>query len=145
MLDEIIHNKERLTMSHLRIVKCAALPLNYTQDTLYLVKAPTSPVIEVYVSSNDGESISHVSTMQDILEASVAYSPTPPEFPCAARFWWDTSTGALFVQYDDGLSSMWVEAMPSIAVPEFGGNGEAETMARSDHWHEGVLLMKNEW
>ena len=56
--------------------------------------------------------------------------------PSKTPLWWDVTEGSLYVQYNDGVSTAWVEAMPSIVVPEFAGTGTADTMARSDHHHD---------
>lgn len=41
---------------------------------------------------------------------SVTISGTPPGSPTTGSMWWDTTSGQLFIWYDDGTSSQWVVA-----------------------------------
>jgi hypothetical protein len=50
--------------------------------------------------------------------ASLIQSPTAPLNPTANTLWWDEVSGRLYVYYDDGTSSQWVDASPAGA----GGN-----------------------
>jgi hypothetical protein len=131
--------------SSLRIEKCLALPLEYTANTLYLVKEANSNIVKVFISDNTGATLGHVPTTEDILGSTILYSDTTPELPNSSMFWWDTTTGALYVQFISGETTVWVEAMPSIDVPEFGGDGTADTMSRSDHTHSLITLTVSEW
>ena len=42
--------------------------------------------------------------------SSVTVSTTPPASPTAGSLWYDTSIGVMFVYYNDGTSSQWVES-----------------------------------
>jgi hypothetical protein len=106
----------------------------YLANTLYFVR--TGGRLELHLTSSDGSSISHIPTQADILSSTVAYQDTAPALPNEIPFWMNTTTFTLYVQYDDGRSVQWVEAIPSYHVPEFAGTGEANTMARSDHNHD---------
>lgn len=132
-------------MSTLSIAKVTALPLVYAANTLYLLAGAAPDVVELYLSSNDGSSVRHIPTKEDVLSSSVIFSATTPSTDTASRLWWNMATAALFIRYDDGTTVSWVEAIPSIAVPEFGGNGTDSTMARSNHWHDTIVLQKADW
>lgn len=106
----------------------------YLPETLYFVRSGGR--IEIYLTSSDGSSISHVPTQAEILSSTIAYSDTPPALPNDTLFWMKTDFMTLYVQYNDGQSTQWVEAIPSHHVPEFAGSGTADTMARSDHNHD---------
>lgn len=54
--------------------------------------------------------------------AKTTMSNTAPTSPEAGNLWWDTDTGRLYVYYEDGTSSQWVDASPSIPGPA-GING----------------------
>lgn len=126
--------------SFLTIRKVDALPLTYTANTLYFTTGASGTEMGIYLSNNDGTSIRHVSSSDEILQSSVVYSNTPPTFPCAARLWWDLTTLSLYIQHPNDGDPVWAEANPSVYVPEFAGNGEASTMSRSDHWHDKLAL-----
>lgn len=123
----------------MQIKKVASVPQpdgqgKYVGDTLYFVRSGGR--LELWLTSADGSTISHLPTQAEILSSTVAYQDLPPALPNEIPFWMNTSTFTLYVQYDDGRSVQWVEAIPSHHVPEFGGNGTAETMSRSDHHHD---------
>lgn len=132
-------------MTTLTIKKVNALPLTYTPNTMYLVKTATANIMEVYISSNDGESVLHISTVNDTLDSTVLFGDTPPSTDTHSKLWWNSAVGSLYVLYDDGTTKNWVEAGPTIAVPEFDGNGTASTMARSDHWHDTLVMQEAQW
>jgi hypothetical protein len=46
---------------------------------------------------------------------SVTVSDTPPTSPVAGRLWWNSELGRMFVYYNDGSSSQWVDASPNQA------------------------------
>lgn len=129
----------------LKIKRVNALPGEVEASTIYLVKGGEAASLEIYVTSEDGLQVRHVPTKGEILSGVVLYSAVAPELPCVNPLWYDITTLTLFVQYSDGENVAWVEAMPSIAVPDFAGNGEANTMARSDHTHTSIELVANEW
>jgi len=54
---------------------------------------------------------------------SIIQSPTAPLNPTASTLWWDEVSGRLYVYYDDGTSSQWVDAAP--AGTGGGGSGTA--------------------
>lgn len=68
--------------------------------------SPTAQVLSIFdvtwveVSSSGGGG-----------SASISISDTPPPTPVAGDMWWDSSSGNLFVYYDDGSSTQWVIAV----------------------------------
>jgi hypothetical protein len=56
--------------------------------------------------------------------ASLTISDTPPGSPAAGAMWWNSVLGTLMVYYNDGNSSQWVPATPTMAgsyLPLAGG------------------------
>jgi hypothetical protein len=51
-----------------------------------------------------------------------AVSAVPPGSPTANDLWWSSETGKLYVYYNDGTSSQWVDASPGEVI----ANGAAE-------------------
>jgi hypothetical protein len=49
---------------------------------------------------------------------SILQSNTAPVGPTSSTLWWDEVTGSLYVWYDDGSSSQWVEAVPAKTGPQ---------------------------
>lgn len=129
----------------LNIVRVNALPGTVAASTIYLVKGSASDVVEIYVTSEDGLQVRHVPTMDEVLSGVILYSTVAPALPSATPLWYDTGSLTLFVQHNDGTTTAWVEAVPSIAVPDFAGNGTANTIARSDHTHDSVETVLAEW
>lgn len=132
-------------MSQLQFKKVGVLPNTLEPNTLYFVPSDDPGLLDIYLSDKDGTSTKHTIKAPDILSKAVVFSDEPPELPTESPLWWDTGSGAMYIQYDDGDSVNWVEAMPSIAVPDFAGTGSANTMARSDHYHDGVPMIAAEW
>ncbi len=114
-------------------------------STLYLVKGATAGRLKIYVSDSLGENLLEASNDEDIFSSYITVTGTAPALPHSRQLWWNTVNGVLYVQYNDGSTVHWVEAINSVKVPEFAGNGVANTMSRSDHWHEGVVLSKSDW
>ena len=54
--------------------------------------------------------------------SSVTMSNTAPAGASTGDQWWDTESGRLYIYYDDGTSSQWVDASPGIPGPA-GTNG----------------------
>lgn len=123
----------------MKIKKVVAVPQPdgqglYAAETLYFVRKGGR--LELWLTAADGSSISHIPTAAEVLDSTIAYSDLPPALPNETPFWMNTTTFVLYVQYDDGRSVQWVEAIPSHHIPEFAGTGTADTMARSDHNHD---------
>lgn len=132
----------------IKIVRVLNLPEETEASTIYLVRDPDdNKLFDLYATDSEGLTISHIATKKEIISSVVIYSPVTPTLPSASPFWWNTADGTLNVQYNDGENVVWVEAAPSVVVPDFGGNGEANTMARSDHNHDSVYvsIAQKEW
>lgn len=131
----------------LTIIRVTALPAQPEANTLYFLKKADS-LVELHVSNSDGTELRHLSTQQETLSQTVIFSDVAPELPCASKLWWNTVDGVLYVQYDDGTTVTWVEASPAAAIPEFGGTGSSNLMARADHNHDSEYVRIsniNEW
>lgn len=128
----------------INIVRVNALPGELEANTIYMVKG-VGTELELYVTGDDVLQVRHIPTRGELLQGVVMYSPEAPVLPSATPLWYDTTSLTLFVQYTDGTETAWVEAIPSIAVPDFAGNGTANTMARSDHFHTSIDLVIEEW
>jgi hypothetical protein len=53
--------------------------------------------------------------------ASIAVSATAPGSPTANALWWNSEIGKMFVYYDDGTSSQWVESSPGLVYANTSG------------------------
>lgn len=132
----------------LKIIRVTSIPEVRTGNTIYLLKNAENPALfDFYATNSDGTELLHVATQAETLSSALLYSPTPPPLPNPTKFWWNTADGSLNVQYEAGETVVWVEAMPSIPVPDFDGTGEANTMARSDHNHDTTYAKvgQHEW
>lgn len=49
--------------------------------------------------------------------ATITASDTPPGSPADGSLWWESDSGNLYIRYNDGNSSQWVSAIPSLNVP----------------------------
>jgi hypothetical protein len=56
--------------------------------------------------------------------ASVVTSDLPPSLPVDGDLWWNSAVGDLYVWYDDGVSSQWVETNFSGASGSPGAKGD---------------------
>lgn len=132
-------------MSQINIARVLALPEIPVVNTLYFVSIPGNKM-ELHFCGESGAT-KHISTEEEVLNQVTVRSPTPPALPCKSPLWWNTAEGTLYVQYNDGNSDYWVEAISSIVVPDFAGTGTANTMARSDHNHDEtyVKVGANQW
>lgn len=79
------------------------LAINTYDGKLYLKKnvSGTETVLEIGAGGGGGGS-------------SVTISSTAPAFPAAGDLWWDSDVGILFIYYNDGTSSQWVQASHSV-------------------------------
>jgi hypothetical protein len=55
--------------------------------------------------------------------ASVTIGDAPPPTPNVGDLWWESDTGIMFVWYNDGTSTQWVQATPMGAVGPPGPPG----------------------
>ena len=61
---------------------------------------------------------------RDALNRRISIGETPPFNPQPGDLWFDTTTAILFVYYNDGSSSQWVES--NNANPGWGGGGTVD-------------------
>lgn len=131
-------------MNEMKFVLAPAVPATWEANTYYMI-AQGSNLLSIYVTNEDASSVRHIPLADEISGSTVIFSETAPNLSVPQNLWWDTIHGNLMVKYNDGSTTAWVESVPSATVPEFAGTGFANTMARSDHWHEGVSVMRADW
>ncbi len=56
-----------------------------------------------------------------LLNASVSVTETPPENPTQGSLWFNSSTGAFYIYYEDGSSNQWIA--PIVPAGLLGGGG----------------------
>lgn len=122
-----------------KIAKVTELPSTIVANTMYLVSSGDSG-LKIYVSNSDGSAVRLIEQPEVDYAKTIVFSDTAPDVSGGAPFWWDTDGGGLFVKYNDGTTTVWVEAVASMTIPDFAGTGEATTIARSDHWHTSLVI-----
>ena len=55
--------------------------------------------------------------------ASVAVTDSAPPTPAANTLWWSSTLGKMFIYYNDGTSSQWVESSPGLVSANGTGSG----------------------
>ena len=55
-----------------------------------------------------------VQAWQTTTSAASIVSANPPSSPTSGNLWWNSNTGGLYIYYNDGNSSQWVEASPRL-------------------------------
>lgn len=132
-------------MAQMKAHKVLALPDNFApNDIYYLAKAPG--IVEIYVANSTGTSARKVDQTQEILAQFMSTSATAPDLiETDYLLWWNSTKGTLYVRFvnPDG-QAQWVEAAPATDFPAFAGNGTANTMSHSDHWHDNIHI-EAEW
>lgn len=115
-----------------------------TPDTMYLVQAPDSEIVDIYVSDSTGTNVRRIANEAHILQNYITIADVAPALPCKTQLWWSSASGALCIQFEvvEGIWS-WVEIVPSFSIPDFAGTGTANTMARSDHYHFSLRLTED--
>lgn len=134
-------------MSGLFVVKVNTLPLELAANTLYLVKSSVAGLFDFYVTDIAGTAVRHISTQAETISAVMYYGETEPDANSTFKLWWNTEELVLYIKHTVGANAVWVENTPNVAIPEFAGNGTANTMARSDHHHNDTYatIGANEW
>lgn len=82
---------------------------------LTLNAAPTSDLhaaTKLYVDASVG-SVTHPESVL----AVATISDAPPVSPIAGQLWWQSSTGYMFIYFNDGTSSQWVPVMTQPVIP----------------------------
>lgn len=132
----------------MKFVQASAVPQTWEGNTFYMITDGVGGMA-IYVTNDDGSEVRHTPLVSELGGKAVVFAETAPDpLTTPEGMWWDTTNGVLFIKYDDGSTVAWVEASPSPSVPDvpaFAGNGVADTMSRSDHWHESVTINDPSW
>lgn len=119
-----------------------ALPTEgFVPNAIYLFKAPGAEQAQMYKADNAGTSLVKFSDSVDIKNSLMFTGNVPPALDAGYVLWYNTDEFALFLNTGEA----WVEAIAVPEIPAFAGNGEANTMARSDHYHEGFVIQDPSW
>ncbi len=71
---------------------------------------------------SDGQQYSRRNAAWQVLSASgLVVGATPPTDTAKFPMWWDTTSGTLFIWYDDGNSAQWVICVPTDAIGAAAG------------------------
>ena len=128
-------------MATFRMRKVATLPSEFLPNTLYVVPLSDNKM-RMFMSSADGLAIRALESAGDPILTSEEEPPT--NIP--QSFWFKASTGELYLKRVTQDGSDWVLPLgTNVQIPEFAGNGEATTMARSDHWHAAIRVVGPQW
>ena len=92
---------------------------------------PTTRQIDVTYISDTGGDISEGNTFQvavlSLGVSGVQISDTAPEGAQQGQLWWNTDDGRLYVFYEDGDTSQWVDASPDTLVDQHWQRDDATT------------------
>lgn len=128
----------------MRIIKALALPAVLVPNATYLI-ADGDTLFKMYVVNSDGSAARHIASTDEILSQTVLVSDTAPAASVPQMLWWDSVSATLFVKFNHGNGVDWMEAMPSLTIPDFAGNGTATTVSRSDHFHTTISIVNPQW
>lgn len=131
-------------MASSKFFKVLALPSTLVANAFYAV-GKTGNLVDLYVVNSAGTIARKLDPTDDVIATMIATGTTAPA-PASTKavFWWNPNTGTLFYRYNNSGNPQWVEAMPSQVVPQFAGNGTANTMSHSDHYHT-TLDIESQW
>jgi len=73
------------------------------------------PLYRITDSSNRKISVADFSSY--LGDNTVVISDTPPTNAKAGELYWDTDTATMYIYYDDGSTSQWVQTVPSSSSP----------------------------
>ena len=71
--------------------------------------------------------------------AGVTIGDTAPSSPSEGDQWWDSSVGRLYIYYNDGNSSQWVDASPSLVGPAGADGADGTTYTTTSNVQLGSL------
>lgn len=109
---------------------------------LYLVKTPTSKTAQMYKGNADGTEVILFSDGKQ----TIHFGSVKPEEGSDYSFWYDDENLVLYINLpDEEGGDHWMTAFHQAVLPGFAGTGIAETMARSDHYHEGQRVVNPTW
>jgi hypothetical protein len=114
----------------------AELAFNETDNTLY------------YGAGNSAGQATQILPIGGV-GAKLSVADTPPANPINGQLWWDSAGALLYVWYNDGTSSQWVNtdnaqgaSAPATTLPLANGTaavGVSTTYARADHVHPSTM------
>ena len=84
------------------------MTLNFPGDTSNPYIDPNSGLKYLYNQS--------IGAWETAIQPPAVISETKPQLALPGFFWWDSVGGSLYVYYNDGTSSQWVEAVPAGAA-----------------------------
>jgi len=91
----------------------AVTPASNDNDTSIATTAFVQTGLSVKIGDAPNDGVQYVRQSLAWTPVSVppgtAISDTPPASPVVGQLWWQSSTGALFLWYNDGSSSQWVQ------------------------------------
>jgi hypothetical protein len=87
-----------------------------TIPTLAITTAGTSVTPATADNSTNVATTAFVKAQGYLTSSTVTVSDTAPASPSAGAMWWNSTTGNLFVYYNDGTSSQWVFASSAAAT-----------------------------
>lgn len=128
----------------MRIIKALTLPDVLVPNATYLISDGVEH-FKMFVTTSDGTSARRIANTEDILSQTVLVSDTAPDATVPQMLWWDSVSATLFVKFNHGNGVDWMEAMPSLTIPDFAGNGTATTVSRSDHFHTTITVLSPQW
>lgn len=113
--------------------------------TVYFVKEAGKTKAQMYKSNLAGDDLVEFGPEIDGSTKVLHIGDTAPA-EAGYKFWYDNNELQLYVNLTpEGGTDNFVNANTPGALPSFAGNGEAETMARSDHYHEGTRVTNPKW
>lgn len=132
-------------MATAKIHKVLALPGVLEANAIYMIPQADPDTFLLYAANSAGTAVKQLGVSGEVLAGVIVTSPTAPDPATSdAMFWWDSGSGSLFVKYVSNGEPAWVEAQPTAIVPQFEGSGGLfgvkDTMARSDHSHESIVI-----
>jgi len=121
---DAVSNADTLTI---RSSNNIVLIANSTNDSIQITQSPSGVTATTYGGTTNVPVLT-VDAFGRITSASnaaisasggssVAVSDTAPGSPTANSLWWSSSVGRLFIYYNDGNSSQWVDAAPANNFP----------------------------
>jgi len=106
-------------------------------DGTLLVADTDSDVLNLIAGSNitiEGDAATDTITISATGGgSSVEVSDVAPGSPTANTLWWNSVLGKMFIYYDDGTSSQWVETSPGAVLTGGGDPGEVDLSGPYGH------------
>ena len=130
----------------MKVLVVDTLPVdNFEPHALYLFKPQDAEFGKLYKANAAGPALILFSDAVDTKKSIVHKGITAPVAGTNTPLWYNTEDLTLYVNLPIEGVDNWVEAIAMPVMPDFAGNGEAETMARSDHYHTGTVVENPTW